>query len=147
MLYVGLLTADFRATSIAVFDDQASINVPAGTAVAPSRVLGVPAASSFYLDTVNDRLYVTFGQNVRVYDNASTLASGPAAPNRSFSLGTSATSNYIFVDVPNNRLYAVSENVVFIIPNASTADGPGVVGTVVQVQSTGSLFSAVAVKP
>jgi hypothetical protein len=67
--------------------------------------------------------------------------------NRSFQLGAAFTSKYIFVDVPNNRLYAVSENFVFIIPNASTANDPGVVGTVVQVQSTGNLFSAVAVKP
>jgi hypothetical protein len=144
MLYVGVVPSDSR---IAVFHNQASINVPAGTAVTPDRVLNiVGGASSFYLDTVNDRLYVAITNGpIRVYDNASTLTSGTPSFNRTFTLGN--TQKYIFVDVANNRLYGVSENLVFIIPNASTADGLGVTGTVLQVQSAGSLFSAVAVKP
>jgi hypothetical protein len=145
VLYVGMVPSG-SPSFVAVFDNQSSLPTTSGTPVAPSRTIEIAGgASSMYLDTVNDRLYVAIGGGpVRVYDSASTRSGAPAG-NRTFTLGN--TQKYIFVDVAHDRLYGVSENLVFIIPNASTADGPGVTGTVVAVQTTGSLFSAVAAKP
>jgi hypothetical protein len=142
MLYVGV---DPGGSRIIVFDDQESLNTTGGPPRAPDRTLLVTDVRSFYLDTVNDRLYTaqSFGI-IRVFDGASAL-NGAVVANRTFTLGN--TQKYIFVDTANDRLYGVSENVVFIVPNASTADGPGVMGTFLQVQTTGSSFSAVAVKP
>jgi hypothetical protein len=145
-LYVGMVPSG-GFPIIAVYENQSTIAPTPGTAVAPDRTLTFPNAGSFYLDSVNDRLYVAASNVINVYDSASTLATGTPPLNRSFQLGFNPTQKHIFVDVPNNRLYGVSDNTVFIIPNASTANGLGVVGTVIQVQTAGSQFSAVATKP
>lgn len=144
LLYVGVVPSDSR---IIVYENQSSISVSPGTAVTPNRILNIAGgASSFYLDAANDRLYVAItGGPIRVYDNASGLTTGTPQHDRTFTLGD--TQKYIFVDPGSNRLYGVSENLVYIIPNASTAHGPSVTGTVITVQTSGSLFSAVAVKP
>ena len=146
LLYVGVRQPDGR---IIVFNNQSTLDTTGGPAVAPSKTLTFTGgAGSFYLDTMNNRLYVAQPSGmVLVFDSASTLVSGAQTANRSFQLGALASQKYIFVDVANNRLYGVGENTVFIIPNASTADGPGVTGTVLAVQVPNAQFSAVATKP
>ena len=143
ILYVGVVPSDRQ---IMVFDGASALNTGTGGAsVAPDRTLLLPNAGAFHLDAANNRLYVAEpGGFIRVFDSASTL-NGAVTADRSFQLGT--TQKHIFVDAVNNRLYAVSDNQVIIVPNASTADGPSVPATLIQVQTTGSLFSAVASKP
>jgi hypothetical protein len=143
-LYVGVAPSESR---IIVFNNANTVDTTGGPPLAPNRTLTFTSGlGSFFLDDVNDRLYVAqFNGTILVFDNASMLTTGTPSFSRTFTLGN--TQKYIFVDTTNDRLYGVSENVVFIIPNASTANGLGVTGTVLQVQTTGSLFSAVAAKP
>jgi hypothetical protein len=144
MLYVGVVTAPSNSRII-VFDNASTIDTGTGTSLAPNRTLTFGEASSFFLDAMNNRLYVALaGGGIHVFDNASSLTAGATA-DRSFQLGN--TPKYIFVDPANNRLYGVSENLVFIVNNLTAVNGPGQLATVIAVQTTGSLFSAVAVKP
>jgi hypothetical protein len=141
MLYVGIYLNG--STSIMVFNNAGTINYT-GTALAPDRTLSFSyAPNAFYLDSVNDRLYVALGNGqIQVFDSASTLASGTQTPNRTLSIAAQA----IFVDTTNNRLYAVKDNHAYIVNGASTANDP-VTATLATVSSTNSLFSGVAVKP
>jgi hypothetical protein len=143
VLYLGVAPS---GSSILVFENQASLPTTPGTPQAPTRALTFAlAVGSFYLDAVNDRLYVAqFNGPILVFNGASTLTS-TASPTRTITLDT--TQKYIFVDTTNDRLYAAGGNRVFIVNNASTANDPGVTATLVTVQTTGSMFSAVAVKP
>jgi len=141
MLYVGVDTGSAR---ILVFHNQSSLNTSGGSPRAPDRTILVTDVRSLYLDAAGNRLYTAQTSGIiRIFDGASTLNGGVVA-NRTFTLGTSEPD--IFVDTVNDRLYCVGGNLVFIVPNASTASG-AVTATVVAVQLNTAFFSAIAVKP
>jgi hypothetical protein len=140
-LYVGVISG---TSSILVFNDADTLSSSSAT---PAKKLDSPSGlGAFFLDAVNDRLYLAQSNGpIQVFDNASALANGALpAPNRTITLG--ATQKYIFVDATNNRLYAVSENRIFIVNGVSTAADP-VTATAISVQTPGSQFLAVAAKP
>src|SRR5688572_5156115 len=82
LLYVGVVQPDGR---IIVFNNQSALDTTGGPAIAPDKTLTFAGgAGSFYLDTVNDRLYVAQPTGViLVFDSASTLTSGAPAATRS----------------------------------------------------------------
>ena len=140
LLYLGVAPS---TSSILVFNNASTISSASAT---PDKKLDFALGlGSMFLDSANDRLYVgQFNGPIHVFNNASTLTSGAPTPSKTLTLGS--TLKYIFVDPVNDRLYAVSENQIFIVNSVSTAIDP-VTATVITVQSSGSLFSAVAAKP
>jgi hypothetical protein len=99
--------------------------------IAPSRFVSTIGTNnnSLFLDTVNNRLYVsdsTFG--IRVYNNASTATL--ATPDRSITLSTGGTVYGVTVDVAKDILYALVTETsatfpysVRVFDSASTLDG------------------------
>ena len=138
-LYFGVNPA-----TIVVLNGASGLDTGLTTTATPDRKLTFSGTvNSFYLDTLNDRLYVAVGGVIQVFDNASGLATGPVTATRTMTLGGSGW--FIFVETTGNRLYAVANNQVVIVQNASTAFGL-VGGTIITVTSP-SQFGAVAVKP
>jgi hypothetical protein len=134
MLYVGAVFSGTGSSNIIVFNNASTIGTAPTTITpkAPDRTLSFAnAVGSFYLDTANDKLYVSQSNGVvLVFDGASTLPSGTNTPNRTIDTGTGVQS-YIFVDTSTrNKLYAVASNTAgqvgaFIyVDNASTATYP-----------------------
>ena len=78
-----------------------------------------------------------------VFDNASALSSGVASPNRTMFIGTNTA--HIFVDLTNNRLYAAGGQNLFIIDNASSANGPVTAKQV--IAPGGTSMQGIAVAP
>jgi len=158
MLYLG---ANFSGSSnIIVFNNASTAGTgPTTTSpLAPNRTLTfAQGIGSFFLDTAGDRLYAAQSDGkILVFDNASTLASGPITPNRTID-PTDGVQNFIFVDTSRNKLYAVANAVspgrgaLIIIDNASTVSGdtgslPGFQNAFV-FDVTNIALSAVAVKP
>jgi hypothetical protein len=147
LLYVGVAPS---SSSIVVFNNAATAN---GT-LAPNRTLTFAlAVGSFFLDDSRDILYVAQDNGqILVFDNASALATGTPTANRTLTLPVPTTSTaskqlFIFVDVTNNRLYAVNGTTGFIVSGASIADDGMLASTQINVTSASTLFSAVAVAP
>ncbi len=140
-LYVG-----FNASTIAVFNGASGLNTGLDVKQRPDRTFTFfGTARSFYLDAVNDRLYIAITNgDIQVLDNASTLTAGPLTATRTINLGGSGW--FIFVETTGDRLYAVANNQIVIVQNASLANG-AVGGTIITVVSPGSQFGAVAVQP
>jgi DNA-binding beta-propeller fold protein YncE len=98
----------------------------------PSRMIsniGTPISpTGLFLDTVNDRLYVTSGNSVLVYDDASGLDGSTVLPDRTLTGGSttlSATTG-IYVDTTRNLLYVANAgitNQVLVFNNADIAHG------------------------
>jgi hypothetical protein len=158
MLYLGAVFSGSGSSNIIVFDnaDTAGTAPTTITPLAPNRTLSfAQGVGSFFLDTLNDRLYVSQSNGVvLVFDGASLLASGTSTPSRTIDM-LNAVQNYIFVERNRNKLYAVANDpvvannraVLNIIDNASTADEPNVSGLSVFVTATNIELSAVAVAP
>jgi hypothetical protein len=140
-LYVGL-----NSSNIVVFNGASGVNTGLATTQVPDRAFTFfGTATSFYLDAVNDRLYIAITNgDIQVFDNVSTLTGGPLTATRTMNLG--GTGWFIFVETTGNRLYAVANNLVVIVQNASTSSG-FVGGTILAVPGGGSQFGAVVVKP
>ena len=156
LLYVGIVPSGSPAFMI-VFNgaSTANTNTAPNQSRAPDRTIVLPGAGAFYLDEANDRLYVSrFDGFAYVFDNASQIASGTPAQNRTIDL-LDGVQKFIFVDTSRDKLYAVGNNpnppnnqsVLDIIDNASTADGMNVTGLSVFITATDIRLSAVAVKP
>jgi 6-phosphogluconolactonase (cycloisomerase 2 family) len=97
---------------------------------APARDLTVPfQLSGIFIDGANDRLYVadTSGNQVAVYDHASTLASGLITANRAIQGPTNNhLSGPVSVQLDGAGRLVVSNSTgpsITIYPNAATADG------------------------
>ncbi|MBC7863985.1 MAG: T9SS type A sorting domain-containing protein [Bacteroidia bacterium] len=120
--------------SIAVFDNGSSMN----GATSPTRHIfgsntGLTQPHGCWLDESRDILYVanTFGGNILVFDNASTI-DGNVAPNRTISYSTMGKPVYIFCDEANDRIFVTCMNMgappgvlpkVVVYNNASTLSG------------------------
>ena len=158
MLYLGAVFSGSGSSNIIVFNNADTAGTPPTmiTPLAPNRTLSfAQGVGSFFLDTVNDRLYVSQSNGVvLVFDGASLLASGTPTPSRTIDM-LNGIQNYIFVDRSRNKLYAVANDpvvsnnraVLNIIDNASTANEPNVTGISVFVTANNIEFSAVAVAP
>jgi hypothetical protein len=145
MLFVAVVnpTPLPATTSVMVFDNASGLN---GN-VAPDRVITLtPTVGpvALFSDAANDRLYVArrTAQSVEQYENAST-ANGTPAPDRTVLLPSPI--DRIRVLVATDRLYALSQFVLYIVPGISTAVGP-VAATAVQAPA-GALLMSLAVTP
>jgi hypothetical protein len=146
-LYLAGRLDSNSAAAVHVFDNQSTLD---GGPYAPDRTieLGTVSALSIFLDAANDRLYVTdAGNQIRVYDSASTAASPAAMPSRTILLPYADSDHLkVHVDVSRDRLYAAGANKGFILNGASTANG-AVTVTVLTFSPSTIQFSAVAVRP
>jgi hypothetical protein len=78
---------------------------------------------AFALDVTNDRLYVSSGTSVLVFNNAST-ASGNISPARTAATTGAGNFSSLFLDTTNDRLYAGDgPNGVKVFNSASTLAG------------------------
>ena len=143
-LFVGIRGNGF--TNILIFNVQSLKSGP----VAPDQTLSFSTApASFYLDSVNNRLYVAvFGGDIQVFENAKSLTPGAPTVARTIPLSTvSASDKAIFVDTANDRLYGVANNQVFIVQNASAVSGVPFTVTQATLLDANARFSAVRTKP
>ena len=146
-LYVGSATVGpTGGLRIFRFDNASTVSTASGFTTPADRTLTfAQGPESFYLDTLNDRLYVAlFNGRIQVFNSASTLTS-TATPDRTITLPS--PGKFLFVDTTNDRLYAAANNQVFIINGAHTASDSTVTATVLSLASPDSRFSAVVVKP
>lgn len=148
LLYVSCTVYLPYSNPILVFDHASTANGNSLTALhtivpTPSPNASINAGRLF-LDAASDSLYMADSSynRVRVFDAASS-ADGMVTPNRTINLP--APPSDLAVDTTNDRLYALNPGVLYIVGNASTADGT--VPVTELVASTGSLLSAVAVIP
>ena len=144
LLYVSCITSAPLYNATLVFDNASTAN---GSSLTPLHtIITNPStnAGRLFVDAANDRLYMADSgyYAVRVFDGASG-ADGTVIPNRTINLPASVSD--LAVDTTNDRLYALNPGVLYIVGNASTADGT--VAVTELVASTGSLLSAVAVIP
>ena len=140
-LFVGVSGSGFA--HILIFNAQSTLNIPK----APDQTLSFSTApTSFYLDSVNDRLYVAVSGDILVFDNANSLTTASHPVARTILLSrVSPSGKFIFVDTTNDRLYAVGDDKLFIIPSPRTADPLTVTqGTLLNANAH---FSAVVAKP
>ena len=121
-----IYVANYAANSILVFNNARTTTGE----VVPSRTIsntGTPISPiGLFIDTVNDRLYVTSGNSVLVYDSASTLDGNAITSARTLAGGSSTLSapTGIFVDTTRNLLYVVNGNSQILVFNsASTVNG------------------------
>jgi len=150
ILYVSATSNDLASTNhINVFNTASA----ATGSLTPNRTI-VPTISTIIqpvrgisLDAVHDRLYVAGDvlNTVMVFESAST-ADGAMAPTKLISFPATGGISNVFVDVANDRLYAVSLLAIYIVDNASTlTSGPA--NAKAALAPPGGGFSAVAVSP
>jgi hypothetical protein len=120
----------------------------------PTRVLSFPDSGGsgpigLFVDAANNRLYVPRNDGtIAVFDAASTVSGSVAVntfPSRSITLPVQ-TYSALFLDLANNRLYALDPAGINIIPGASAASGTPAGLTRVTAPS-GATFQALAFKP
>jgi Bacterial Ig-like domain len=122
-----LYVADDFAPSVSVFNNANSAD---GNVFPDSLLSGGPLSNPWrpQLDKASDRLYVSDqGNAVFVFNNASAIKSGTAAPARTIS-GASTTLNNptgMFLDTANDRLYVANFGgaSVLVFDNVSTKNG------------------------
>jgi DNA-binding beta-propeller fold protein YncE len=109
-----------------VFDNARTVSGD----IAPDRTISntvTPISPvGLFIDPISDRLYVTSGNSVLVYDDASNLDGGNIAPDRQLSGGSTTliAPTGIFVDIVRNLLYVANgNNQILVFNNASTVDG------------------------
>jgi hypothetical protein len=122
ILYVAAITPT-PAIVISVFANQSGLTTGS---YAPDRVITIAATSGMggmFLDTANDRLYVSNnGGSVLVFDSVSTKFD-PTAPERTIDLGVPVTPK-LAVDVVNKRLFAAADvSGLYIVHGADTLNG------------------------
>ncbi len=140
-----LYVASWFNDSILVFS-QASTT--AGNIV-PSRVISGPSTSldnpfGFWLDTANDRLYVSSGGtgtgSILVFNNART-ATGDISPDRIISSPTASliTPRNLWLDTETDQLYVACADVdsINVYNNASTINGDVAPSRVISGANTG----------
>lgn len=93
------------------------------------------------LDRTRDKLYAGINGGVSVYDDAS----GALTTSRRIVLPGGADQYKLAVDSVHDRLYAIDGQRLFVIPNASTANGP--VAATALVAPDAGVLTAVAVTP
>jgi hypothetical protein len=143
ILYVLVSSSSFGPPyAVAVFDGASSLN----GAVSRSRAIVLNTQitnGSLYLDEANDRLYVSGAAgSIMIFETAHTR-NGSVTADRFISVGPGDTK--IAVDTANDRLYAISGSLGFIVNNISTANGK--LEGVVVLAPAGSDLTAVAVSP
>ena len=137
-------------SAIDVFDHADTVN---GNAVPARRIMMLVDNRTFltwgiFLDAAHDRLYVTsLDYTVRVFDAVST-ANGSMPPTRTLAVPPVTTGigfSSVFVDVANDRLYAVGISAIAVVQNVSTTSDAST-AAVVFPPSLGD-FTAVVVAP
>ena len=121
LLYV--LNQDIVGTHVLVFGPASTIN---GN-VAPLRTFDpIHLPSTIALDSANNRLFVSSGLSIEIYDNASTL-SGPVTPNRTISgpLTQINAAGPLALDGAGHLIIATKSfpSTVLVFANAGTANG------------------------
>jgi len=150
ILYVSAISTTPSSTNhINVFDAAHLAN----SALTPNRTIvptitgTIQSVRGIFLDAAHDRLYVAGDafKTVMVFEPAST-ADGAIAPTKVISFPASGAISNVFVDVANDRLYAVSFGSISIVHNVSTLTSGSATATAA-VAPPGGGFSAVAVSP
>jgi DNA-binding beta-propeller fold protein YncE len=98
-----------------------------------------------FIDPINDRLYVTSGNSVLVYDNVSGLNGTNIMPNRTLTGGSTelSTPTGIFVDTTRDLLYVANgDSQILVFNNASTVNGSstGPIRTISIASSSAGVF-------
>ncbi|WP_372523261.1 hypothetical protein [Sulfuricaulis sp.] len=121
-----LYVANTGANSILVFNNARTVT----GGDAPDRTISnatTPISpTALFIDPVNDRLYVTSGNSVLIYDSASTLSGSSVSPDRALlgGLTTLSAPSGIYVDATRNILYVVNgNNKLLVFTNAATTTG------------------------
>jgi len=143
-LFVGIYGNGF--TNMLIFNNQSG---KSGLR-APDQTLSFSfGPNSFYLDRVNNRLYVLLNGSIQVFNNANSLTTGTPTPSRTITLSALSTTVQpsVFVDTASDRLYAAGNNLVFIVPNASTVTGTPSTFTQVTLPDANARFSGIVTKP
>jgi hypothetical protein len=121
-----LLVANQGSASVLIFQSAST----ASGNIAPNAVLTSPSNMVSPVDIAIDAganlLYVADGQNILVFSGQGSLSGNVNTPpvrtvNFTFTIGA------ILLDAANNRLFIAdpADNAVQILPNASSANGPG----------------------
>lgn len=135
-----IYVADFLGNSILAFNNVRTVsgNVAPGRSI--SNTVTPISPVGLFIDPIGDRLYVTSGNSVLVYDNASSLSGANITPNRTLA-GVSTTLTAptgIFVDTTRNLLYVANAgitNQVLVFNNAAAVDGNITPGRSIPVSS------------
>jgi len=120
--------ANFLGNSILAFNNARTVSGDVAPDRSISNTVTPISPVGLFIDPISDRLYVTSGNSVLVYDNASGLSGANITPNRTLT-GVSTTLNAptgIFVDTTRNLLYVANAGVtnqVLVFNNAATANG------------------------
>lgn len=122
-----LFIANRGGSSILVYDTASVVNgnaAPSRTISGSSTNLSAPHALA--LDTTSDLLYVGDGNQILVFQGASS-ASGNVPPVHNISMGFAVGG--MFVDVPNNRLFVASSggNSIARLESANQQNGNAVI--------------------
>jgi DNA-binding beta-propeller fold protein YncE len=121
-----LYVANTGANSILVFNNARTVtggNAPDRTI---SNTTTPIAPTALFIDPVNDRLYVTSGNSVLIYDSASTLDGSTVTPTRVLAGGSTSLNapTGIYVDITRNLLYvANATNQILVFNNADSVNG------------------------
>lgn len=120
--------ANFLDNSILAFSNARTVSGDVAPGRSISNTVTPISPVGLFIDPISDRLYVTSGNSVLVYDNASGLSGANITPNRTLA-GVSTTLNAppgIFVDTTRNLLYVANAgitNQVLVFSNAAAVDG------------------------
>lgn len=134
---------------VSVFDNATGVTgsaTPART-ITPTISGTAKPVGGVALDETHDVLYVAGGSTsplVMVFSPASTADNTAGAAIPTTTLTFPANVSNVVLDVPNNRLYAISGGTVYILSGVSTAMDPI---TPSAVTAAGASLTAVAVNP
>jgi len=124
-----LYVANLSGNSVLVFDNASAATgnvAPSRTIAGPATTLSLTDGASVFFDTTDNRLYVSSGNSILVFDNAGA-ATGNVAPSRTLSGAATTLSGAsgVHVDTARNKLYVASysSDRILVFDNASAATG------------------------